>query len=199
MTGEFDEEGLTDDITDLTPLQLGEIENWVKFYGDDYTYVGKLIGRYYTRDGSPTKHWYHYQKKLGEKELIKAEQKRQEKQFPGCNSHWTESTKGKVYCSEKRSEVFQFVYPFMQLYPLNPCIHPSTNSTHIFSSGGITRDWVGYPRRYFAPGTKSWRCACVHEKDLGSPQVRMYPDCDPNSHECKVDPEKIKELKARGE
>ena len=39
----------------------------------------------------------------------------------------------------------------------------------------------------------------MHERDLDSPHVRLYPDCNPNSHECKVDPEKIKAMKARGE
>jgi len=102
VTGEFDEDGLTDDLEGLSPLQLGEIENWVKFYNDDYTYVGKLIGRYYNKDGSPTKEWYKYNKLLGEQEKIKAEQKAQEKRFPGCNSKWTEQDGGNVYCSEKR-------------------------------------------------------------------------------------------------
>ena len=102
VTGEFDEDGLTDDLEGLSPLQLGEIENWVKFYTDDYTYVGKLIGRYYNKDGSPTKEWYKYNKLLGEQEKIKAEQKAQEKRFPGCNSKWTEQDGGNVYCSEKR-------------------------------------------------------------------------------------------------
>ena len=102
ITGEFNEEGLTDDVFDLTPLQLGELDDWVAFYEKDYTYVGKLIGRYYTRDGSPTRHWYHYQKKLAEKDKMKADQKALEERFPGCNSHWSEATKGKVYCSEKR-------------------------------------------------------------------------------------------------
>ncbi len=93
---------MIDDISDLTPLQIGEIDDWVAFYQKDYEYVGKLIGRYYTREGSPTKHWYHYQKKLGEKDKMKAEQRVLEQRFPGCNSHWSEATKGKVYCSDKR-------------------------------------------------------------------------------------------------
>lgn len=102
VTGQFDEEGLTDDVEGLSPLQLGEIEGWIKFYNDEYTYVGKLIGRYYNKDGSPTKEWYKYNKLLGEQEKIKAEQKAQEKQFPGCNSQWTQEDGGKVYCSDKR-------------------------------------------------------------------------------------------------
>lgn len=102
VTGQFDEEGLTDDVEGLSPLQLGEIEGWIKFYNEEYTYVGKLIGRYYNKDGSPTKEWYKYNKLLGEQEKIKAEQKAQEKQFPGCNSQWTLEDGGKVYCSDKR-------------------------------------------------------------------------------------------------
>ena len=102
VTGEFNEDGLIDDVSDLSPIQLGEIEDWVKFYEKDYTFVGKLIGRYYTKEGNPTKEWYHYQKQLGEKDKIKAEQKILQKRYPACNSQWSESTKGRVYCTEKR-------------------------------------------------------------------------------------------------
>ena len=45
MTGEFNEEGLTDDLEGLSPMQIGEVDGWVKFYDKDYTFVGKLIGR----------------------------------------------------------------------------------------------------------------------------------------------------------
>ena len=102
VTGQFDEEGLTDDVEDLTPMQLGEIDSWIQFYDKEYTFVGKLIGRYYNRDGSPTKAWYRYQKSLGEQAKIKAEQKALEKRYPGCNSRWSEKEGGFVSCSEKR-------------------------------------------------------------------------------------------------
>lgn len=102
VTGEFDDKGLRDDLEGLTALQLGELEDWVKFYDKDYTFVGKLIGRYNTKEGSPTKEWYKYLKKLSEKEKIKAEQRELEKQYPGCNSKWNEQEGGVVYCSEKR-------------------------------------------------------------------------------------------------
>ena len=105
VTGKFDEEGLTDNLTGLSPLEIGEIEDWVHFYEKDYVFVGKLIGRFYTKTGSPTRAWYRYQKALGQKDEIKAEQKRQQQQFPGCNSKWNEKDGGLVYCSEKRYEV----------------------------------------------------------------------------------------------
>ena len=102
VTGEFNEEGLIDDVEGLTALQLGELEEWMKFYDKDYTFVGKLIGRYNTKEGSPTKEWYKFMKGLGEKEKFKAEQRELEKHFPGCNSRWNEQEGGVVFCSEKR-------------------------------------------------------------------------------------------------
>lgn len=102
VTGEFDEKGLTDDIKGLSPSQVGEVDDWVKFYNKDYTYVGKLIARYYNEDGNPTKDWYKYQRALSDKDKQNAEQKVQQRRFPGCNSHWTEAEGGKVFCSDKR-------------------------------------------------------------------------------------------------
>ena len=45
VTGEFNEEGLIEDIDDFSPHQAQEIDRWVKFYDKDYRFVGKLIGR----------------------------------------------------------------------------------------------------------------------------------------------------------
>ena len=105
VTGEFNDEGLTDDILDLDPLLIEEIENWSRFYDKDYTYVGKLIGRYYDETGNPTKYWYKYQKKLREADAIKIEKRAQEQKFPPCNSRFTPEDGGTVYCSKKRSVI----------------------------------------------------------------------------------------------
>ena len=60
-------------------------------------------------------------------------------------------------------------------------------------SGGIERDWEGLPRRYFIPGTKDWRCACVNEPLLDDPHVKLYPGCSPEEKKCKIDKQKLKE------
>ena len=78
----------------------------MKFYDTDYTFAGKLIARYYNKDGNPTKDWYKYQKALSEKDRLKAEQQALQKSFPGCNSHWTEAEGGKVFCTDKRLDIF---------------------------------------------------------------------------------------------
>ena len=40
VTGQFNEEGLTDDISDFTPHQMHEIHDWKQFYSTSYTYLG---------------------------------------------------------------------------------------------------------------------------------------------------------------
>ena len=84
---------------------------------------------------------------------------------------------GTVYCSSMHS-----------VYPTPPTPH----------SGGTERDWEGVPRRYFAPGSKSWRCACVHGDDLNSGRVKLYPSCQPTDGECKIYPDQIAKLKESG-
>lgn len=57
-------------------------------------------------------------------------------------------------------------------------------------SGGIERDWAGVPRKYYKPGSDSFRCACVKftEDMRTSPQrkgnVEEYEDCSPESESC---------------
>ena len=43
MTGDFNDEGLVDEIEGLTLGQMIELEDWIKFYDTSYTYVGKVI------------------------------------------------------------------------------------------------------------------------------------------------------------
>lgn len=53
-------------------------------------------------------------------------------------------------------------------------------------SGGIARDWEGFPRKYFQPGAKSFRCGCVQEKDLDNPHFKEYDNCSPRATSCKL-------------
>ena len=93
---------------------------------------------------------------------------------------------------EKDAKINHLSLPF---FPFSPPPPPPPPPVLPFISGGVHRDWVGYPRRYFAPGSKSWRCSCVREEDLDNPHVKLYPDCDPTSIRCKVDPNKLKQLR----
>ena len=41
MTGEFNKEGLRDDVVGLSGQQMLELDNWIKFYDTSYIYAGK--------------------------------------------------------------------------------------------------------------------------------------------------------------
>ncbi|XP_055297975.1 neuferricin homolog [Sitodiplosis mosellana] len=51
-------------------------------------------------------------------------------------------------------------------------------------SGGIDRDFVGVPRRFYEVGKSEFRCACVPDDRLEDPLLKGYDDCDPKSVEC---------------
>lgn len=43
MTGEFNETGLIEDTTGLTLTQMTELEKWIEFYDNKYTYKGNSM------------------------------------------------------------------------------------------------------------------------------------------------------------
>lgn len=56
----------------------------------------------------------------------------------------------------------------------------------LFCSGGIERDWVGVPRQLYAPGSGSYRCACVQEHNKNLANLKEYHDCESTSTSCFV-------------
>lgn len=51
-------------------------------------------------------------------------------------------------------------------------------------SGGVSRDWIGYPRKLYEPGKTDFRCACIKTDGLDRGNIKEYEDCDPESHSC---------------
>lgn len=52
-------------------------------------------------------------------------------------------------------------------------------------SGGVLRDWVGYPRQFYEPGSQDYRCACVKALEI-SANLKQYKDCDLDAVSCLV-------------
>lgn len=42
ITGEFDDEGLTDDISSLSTRQVKALDDWLQFYNSNYIYKGTI-------------------------------------------------------------------------------------------------------------------------------------------------------------
>ncbi|KAM4797123.1 neuferricin [Rhinophrynus dorsalis] len=99
VTGDFTEKGLVDDVSELSPVEMLHLNNWLTFYQKHYVTVGKVIGRFYDEDGNPTK---ALEDALAVIEIgLKLKEHREEdnKQFPPCNSEWI-SGSSRVWCSK---------------------------------------------------------------------------------------------------
>lgn len=88
---------------------------------------------------------------------------------------------GKINCA-----VYMFLTSHDYCFYLSLTLFSKPLSLFNSNSGGISRDWTGFPRKYFQPGAKSFRCACVPEQELDNPHFKMYDNCDPKAISCKL-------------
>lgn len=65
---------------------------------------GKLYGRYYNRDGSPTAESHKIQEKLLLVKKEKALEEKQDRMFPPCNVEWNRETGTVYWCTERRQK-----------------------------------------------------------------------------------------------
>ncbi|XP_003394670.1 neuferricin [Bombus terrestris] len=101
ITGEFNDKGLTDDISSLSIHQVKALNDWVQFYNKNYIYKGKLNGRYYNEDGSPTEESHNVQKILINAKEKQFEEAHKKKMFPPCNIEWKSDSGTVVWCTKK--------------------------------------------------------------------------------------------------
>lgn len=93
-----------------------------------------------------------------------------------------EKKRGKHKLAEQKNVKFNQRFP-----PCNTEWKGATNQNRFWcttKSGGIQRDWAGYPRIVFNSFHNSDTCACVLEKDFDHPSVKQYEGCATKSHEC---------------
>lgn len=62
------------------------------------------------------------------------------------------------------------------------------NYNFVFFSGGVKRDWIGFPRLYFSSTSDKTKCVCVHVNDLNHPHVKLYENCEAKSRSCSLPP-----------
>ncbi|XP_040908258.1 neuferricin [Toxotes jaculatrix] len=105
ITGDFTESGLTDDVSSLSPLQVVALYDWLTFYQRDYQTAGVVIGRFYSEAGQPTEALLQVEASLAEGKRIKAQSEAERIHFPACNSEWSASRGGRVWCSTKSGGV----------------------------------------------------------------------------------------------
>ncbi|XP_005094963.1 neuferricin-like [Aplysia californica] len=168
VTGEFNEKGLTDDISALSPSQIIGLEGWKSFYEKDYKFVGVVEGAFFDKDGSELPMMKEYRRKLdlGHQEKSLVEKDRQ--LFPPCNSEWSQADGGRVWCSTLSGGISRDWAGLPRMYytagnskPRCACVRTTGPPSHDMNSE-------------------------THKNrgDLDNPNLNVYPNCSPSSESC---------------
>ncbi|XP_015252048.1 PREDICTED: neuferricin [Cyprinodon variegatus] len=107
ITGDFTESGLIDDVSSLSPLQVGALYDWLDFYHRQYHHVGLVAGRFYDESGQPTEALLEVEALRAEGQRLKAQSEAEKVHFPACNSEWSSGRGGRVWCSTKSGGVIR--------------------------------------------------------------------------------------------
>ena len=130
---------------------------WHEFFmtHENYTRVGRVSGRYYDAEGGALE--------LFPWERLKAEERRAEQRkrdYPGCNSRWTQATGSEVWCTAKSGGISRDWVGVPRLL--------------VTAEGTAQKE----------------RCACVQLERSQQPGsqalLRPYPGCDLDAERCKV-------------
>lgn len=90
-----------DDVLRLPPRDILAVYNWQKFYDKDYTYVGKLIGRYYDADGEEKEYLRVVRDEVRKEEANNVRLEKEKQEFPPCNTKWSAEEGSTFWCSTK--------------------------------------------------------------------------------------------------
>ncbi|XP_040569152.1 neuferricin [Lepeophtheirus salmonis] len=166
VTGEFNDGGLVDDVSGLSLDDYLGLAEWSDFYKKDYAFVGKVIGRFFDKNGKETPAFWELDKKILEAQEEAEKKSAEKKTFPPCNSEWNKQ-RHRVWCTDKSGGINR---PWV----------------------GVPRK-LYYPGRQercacvrtFGPPSNE-PLAKTKNGDLGSRHLKEYPDCPPESDSCYI-------------
>ncbi|GAB2275189.1 Membrane-associated progesterone-binding protein 4 [Dionaea muscipula] len=98
VSGNFTGDGLTDSLHGLSSGEVKSIVDWRDFYLRTYKFIGRLMGRYYDKQGQATKHLKGAEVKAARGAQLLEKQKMEENKLPSCNSRWSQNEGGEVWC-----------------------------------------------------------------------------------------------------
>lgn len=98
VSGNFTGDGLTDSLQGLPSTDVKAVVEWRDFYMRRYTFMGKLVGRYYDSHGNTTKYLRGVEAKAARGAQLLEKQEKEEAKTPGCNSRWSQEDGGEVWC-----------------------------------------------------------------------------------------------------
>eukprot|EP00968_Pinguiococcus_pyrenoidosus_P000812 scaffold48_cov311-Pinguiococcus_pyrenoidosus.AAC.7 len=104
VSGEFEEDDATADISDFDGSKCLGVKHWLDFYRfhDTYRFQGLLVGRYYDAQGKPTQAWHDFADCCEAGFELREADKRMDQERPRCSSKWTAAAGGRVWCEPPR-------------------------------------------------------------------------------------------------
>jgi len=165
VTGNFEGDGLTDDVEGLKSDDYLGLEEWLSFYNKDYKKVGVLSGRYYTSTGDVTPAWRQLQQWIADAKDDKDRLDVEKQMFPPCNVEWSAEKGTRYWCTTKSGGV-------TRVWPGVP--------RQLFYPGREAR--CACVRNKGAPSTDPG--ATSDKGDLDNAHVKEYPGCGGDGLDC---------------
>lgn len=196
VTGQFDNDGLVDDVNGLSVDSFSSVRQWEDFYEKDYKRVGRVIGAYYDKLGCPTSSIDYVKTMYRKLEEEEAKALEDTDQFPHCNSEFhAETNYHRVWCSDMSGGTKRnWIGVPRQLYLPREKVH---RCACVKDKGSPTVPAIDYADDddEMIPDQETVEQEAIitstkleeTEQDVGDlkhPRIKEYPNCDPNSHEC---------------
>lgn len=184
ITGEFKENDLIDDISDLELDSFGTVQDWQNFYQKEYDIIGRLVGKYYDSYGCPTSEIEYIQSMYDKYSQAQEIEHEDMTTFPVCNSEfYADNNYNRVWCTDmsggqKRSWVGvprKLYLPKQQTYRC-ACVR---------DSGPPSVSYVEY-EDYDNQNLEKSNSKNNNVGDLKNPRLKEYENCDSKSTSCIV-------------
>lgn len=167
VSGQFDEDGLVDDVRGLSSGDYLGLEEWQLFYEKDYKRLGVLAGRYYSESGEVTDYWKELQGWLEDARMDRDKTDVEKQMFPPCNVEWSQAEGSRFWCTKRSGGVSRdwVGVPRQLFYPGR-----EARCACVRTKGPPSTD----------PGDKT-----SNRGDQDSPHLREYEGCPVGSWECR--------------
>lgn len=170
VTGQFDEKGLVDDISELTPAEVLALDGWKSFYDKDYKLIGRVEGAFYDKDGAEQPVMDIYRKKLKTARLEKDLIEKDNRLFPPCNSEWSQASGGRVWCTTRSGGV----------------VRDWAGVPRMYYTAGSSRPRCACVRTTGAPSHDPDGTTHSNRGDLDNPNLSVYPHCSEFADSCPI-------------
>lgn len=168
ITGDFTEEGLIDDLDEITSAQASEVKDWVDFYHKDYTYVGVVEGAFFDSAGAPKSALMDVVKLVKNAQTEKDGRDAEDRRFPSCNSQWSKEEGTILWCTDNSGGIKR----------------NWKGVPRIYHSAGSTSTRCACVRTSGAPS--EGKDDKKNKGDLDNPRLKPYKGCSVTSDTCKL-------------